>query len=169
MRNISGSWWRRSECDQHWVLGWVGRPRSRRVMGRSLRSPHAWESWGGDSTGGSRAMREFNEPPNPLILFLACEMGLFPPFRRKETVGNWDFAGEMEGTWVWGGGNRDDHTQVLGAATVGNCPVWFAGWREMPSLPSARRRGPRSGPTSETSTGSPRYGWALGSLGWVGV
>lgn len=61
---------------------------------------------GRDSAGGSRAMREFNETPNPLIRFLAQEMGLFSPFKLcwgEETVGNWDFEEEMGGTWWWGG------------------------------------------------------------------
>lgn len=92
-------------------------------------------------------------------------------------VGKWGFAEEMGGTRS---GER--------CSDPGNHPVWFTGWREMPSLPSARRREPRSGPTSETSTGSPRYGcaghgghtpeqplgglcaWGRGTtaLGWVG-
>lgn len=48
----------------------------------------------------------------------------------------------------------------MGAPAAGNCPVCFTGWREMPNLPSARQREPHSGPTSETSTDSPRYGHA---------
>lgn len=125
---------------------------------------------GGDSAGGSGATRESDEPPppNPLIRFLAREMGLFSSLRLcwgKEIVGNGDFAEEMGGTRLGGGWGRDAQMQGPGAATAGNCPAWFAGWREMPSLPSARLRGPRSGPTSETSTGSPRYGRAGHGMG----
>ena len=104
-------------------------------------------------------------PPNPLIRFLAREMGLFSPFRLcwgwggEETVGNRGFGVVMWGTLA-GGWDGDAQTPGWGAPAAGNCPVRFTGWRETPSSPSARRRGPRSGPTSETSTGSPRYGRA---------
>lgn len=49
-------------------------------------------------------MREFNEPPNPLIPFLAREMGLFSPFRLP-WVGRkmWENRGDG-GSLAWGGG-----------------------------------------------------------------
>lgn len=68
---------------------------------------HPIPCMGRDSAVGGRAMREFNETPNPLIRFLAQEMGLFSPFKLRwgeETVGNWDFGEELRGTWWWWGG-----------------------------------------------------------------
>lgn len=125
--------------------------------GRGGSLSRAWEM-GGAGAGDGRTVRGFNEPPNPLIRFLARETGLFSLFRLRwgeEIVENRDFSEKM-GDAEAGGKRR----QGWGARAVGECPVCFAGWREMPSSPSARRREPRSGPTSETSTGSPRYGCA---------
>lgn len=50
-------------------------------------------------------MREFNEHPNPLIRFLAWEMGLFSPFMLlwgKENVGKQGWGVP----WLWGVGKR---------------------------------------------------------------
>lgn len=91
---------------------------------------------GGDSAGGNGATRESDEPPNPLIRFLAGEMGLFSPLRLcwgKEIVGNRDFAEEMGGTRLGGDGEemlkrRDWGQQLPVTALPGSqdgerCPV----------------------------------------------
>lgn len=91
---------------------------------------------GGDSAGGSGATRESDEPPNPLIRFLAREMGLFSSLRLcwgKEIVGNRDFAEEMGATQPGGAGEemlkcRDREQQLPVTALPGlqdgeRCPV----------------------------------------------
>lgn len=63
---------------------------------------------GGASAGDSRTVRGFNEPPNPLILFLAREMGLFSPSRLRrgeEIVGKGKFSEKMGAAEV--GGKRE--------------------------------------------------------------
>lgn len=70
----------------------------------------AWEMRGA-SAGDSRTVRGFNEPPNPLIRFLAREMGLFSPSRLRwgeEIVKNRDFAEKMGDAEVGGKGKPWD-------------------------------------------------------------
>lgn len=55
--------------------------------------------------GDSKTVKGFNEPPNPLIRFLAREMGLLSPSRLRrgeEIVGNREFSEKMGGSDVGG-------------------------------------------------------------------
>lgn len=69
-----------------------------RGCSRCRPTSRAWEM-GGARAGDSRTLRGFNEPPNPLILFLAREMGLFSPsrLRRGEETGKAGVFGENGG------------------------------------------------------------------------
>lgn len=71
---------------------------------------------GGAGAGDSRTVRGFDEPPNPLILFLAREMGLFSPSRLcwgEEIVGKRDFSEKMGGAEVGGKRKSRDGGQGL--------------------------------------------------------
>lgn len=78
--------------------GWSPRRPCGKGMLPLLSPSRAWEL-GGASAGDSRTVREFNEPPNPLIRFLAREMGLFSPSRLSWGGGNCGKPGFFRGKW----------------------------------------------------------------------
>lgn len=111
-RNINGSWWRRSECDQHRVPRHVGPTGSRWGTGCSLSSPSSreWEGWGEIALGAAGPGGSLMNPPNPLIRFLAQEMGLFSPFRLRHggrKLGGDPGACRGEGGACVGGGGSE--------------------------------------------------------------
>lgn len=142
---------------------------------------------GAAGAGDSRTVRGLNEPPNPLILFLAREMGLFSPSRLlwgEEIVGKRGFSEKMGVLRLGGkrkprdGGHGLSVSAPCASQDGERCPVCPAQGGEShgqvplprqvqtPQGTAALGTGPQREPSSRWSSGVSRRD--KDPLGWLG-